>query len=311
MNKKYIVAGVAVVALAGGLYWWKKKPAGPRFENAKVTRGNIAITVEATGTVQPENRLEIKPPVAGRIDEVLVQEGALVRKGQILAWMSSTERAALLDAARANGAAEYARWSELYKATPIMSPLAGTLILKNIEPGQTVTNADAILVLSNRLTVKAQVDETDIAQIGLGKDVSITLDAYAKEKIPGKVSLIAFEATTTNNITTYIVDATPAEQPDYMRSGMTATVNFIIEKKDDVLLVANSALQEDEGTVSVRTRTSDGKVSKVGVKTGLTDGKNTEVIEGLAEGQVILIPLMAAEDEGKSGNPFMPSRKRR
>ncbi len=311
MNKKYLIAGVAVLVLGGGLYWWKQKPTGPRFENAKVTRGNITITVEATGTVQPENRLEIKPPVAGRIDEVLVQEGALVRKGQILAWMSSTERAALLDAARANGAAEYARWSELYKATPIMSPLAGTLILKNIEPGQTVTNADAILVLSNRLTVKAQVDETDIAQITLGKDVSITLDAYAKEKIPGKVSLIAFEATTTNNITTYIVDATPAEQPSFMRSGMTATVNFIIEKKDNVLLVANSALEEDGGQVSVRTRTPEGKPRKTSVKTGLTDGKNTEIIEGLTEGQEVLIPLMAAEEDGKAGNPFMPSRKRR
>ena len=311
MNKKYIIAVVAALALGGGFYWWKQKPAGPRFENTKVTRGSVVVTVEATGTVQPENRLEIKPPVAGRIDEVLVQEGAYVRKGQILAWMSSTERAALLDAARANGAAEYARWSELYKATPIMSPLAGTLILKNIEPGQTVTNADAILVLSNRLTVKAQVDETDIAQITLGKDVSITLDAYTKEKIVGKVSLIAFEATTTNNITTYIVDATPAEQPPFMRSGMTATVNFIIQKKDNVLLVANSALLEEEGATLVRTRNTEGKHSKVTVKTGLTDGKNTEIIEGLTEGQEVLIPLMASEVDGKAGNPFMPSRKRR
>jgi macrolide-specific efflux system membrane fusion protein len=53
----------------------------------------------------PQNRLEIKPPIAGRAEEVLVNEGELVKAGQIIAWMSSTDRAALLDAARAQGPA--------------------------------------------------------------------------------------------------------------------------------------------------------------------------------------------------------------
>jgi len=75
----------------------------PRLEKVRVTRGNILASIPATGTVMPRNRLEIKPPVAGRVEQILVNEGHNVRKGEILAWMSSNDRAALLDAARAKG----------------------------------------------------------------------------------------------------------------------------------------------------------------------------------------------------------------
>jgi multidrug efflux pump subunit AcrA (membrane-fusion protein) len=49
----------------------------------------LDISILATGVVQPQNRLEIKPPIAGRIERVLVEEGETVKRGQILAWMSS------------------------------------------------------------------------------------------------------------------------------------------------------------------------------------------------------------------------------
>ncbi len=79
---------------------------------AKVSRGDLSVMVTATGTVKPYNRVEIKAPIPGRIEEVLVQEGEEVKKGQILARMSSVERAALLDAARAQGDAAVKRWEE-------------------------------------------------------------------------------------------------------------------------------------------------------------------------------------------------------
>src|SRR3989339_238898 len=72
-------------------------------ETVKVTIGAISASIPSTGTVMPRNRVEIKPPVAGRIEDVLVNEGTHVRKGQIIAWISSNERAALLDAARTKG----------------------------------------------------------------------------------------------------------------------------------------------------------------------------------------------------------------
>ncbi|RYZ62357.1 MAG: biotin/lipoyl-binding protein, partial [Proteobacteria bacterium] len=127
----------------GGYKYWKKKEekkAQPTFREEVVERGNLDRTVLSTGEVLPQNRLEIKPPIAGRVEEVLVDEGDAVVKGQIIGWMSSTERAALLDSARAKGAAEVKRWEEMYRPTPILAPIKGTVILRSVEPGQTFTN---------------------------------------------------------------------------------------------------------------------------------------------------------------------------
>ena len=96
--KKFILI-VAALAVIGTIAWYAIRGRSEKttYKEFKVTRGDIRQTILASGTVKPENRLEIKPPIAGRVEQVLVNEGQKVRKGQILAWMSSTERAALLD----------------------------------------------------------------------------------------------------------------------------------------------------------------------------------------------------------------------
>lgn len=116
LNKKtLLIAAIPLLALGGGVYYGTHKSKDrSQYKEAPVTNGTIAITILSTGTVQPENRLEIKPPIAGRVDKVLIHEGEHVKKGQILAWMSSGERAALLDAARADGPEEVKRWTEMY-----------------------------------------------------------------------------------------------------------------------------------------------------------------------------------------------------
>ncbi|MEI6805360.1 MAG: biotin/lipoyl-binding protein [Myxococcaceae bacterium] len=132
--KRWIVVSVIVLVIAGLCFmqYRKKSHVEVTYQEIKVERGDIVVTVLATGTVAPENRLDIKPPVAGRIEEVLVLEGQKVKKGQILAWMSSTERAALIDAARSIGPAEVKKWEENYKRTPIMAPINGMIIVRNV-----------------------------------------------------------------------------------------------------------------------------------------------------------------------------------
>lgn len=308
-KKKISLAVLALIVLAILLYYyWKNENSeGISLRPISVKKGNLEVTILATGTVQPENRLEIKAPVAGRMERVLVEEGQKLRKGQIIAWMSSSERAALLDAARSKGEDEYKRWAELYLPTPIMAPISGTLILRNVEPGQTFTNSDAIFTMSDRLTVKAQVDETDISQIKLKEKTQIILDAYPNEKITATVDKIAFDARTISSVTTYIVDVLPDQTPDFMRSGMTANVTFFIESQKDILLIPNEAIKVQEGRTVVNLLDPNGKSQAKEVKVGISDGKNTAVLEGLKEGDTIFISEVNLGSENKKlKNPFSP-----
>ena len=308
MKSKLVVIAISAVAVVGGgvSYWYSGRPAPIEYREIKIERGSIARTILATGTVQPENRVEIKPPVPGRVEEVLVKEGQVVKKGQLLALMSSTERAGLLDAARSKGIEEVKRWKEMYNATPVLAPINGTVIVRNVESGQTFASTDSILVMSDRLTVKAQVDETDIAQVKLHQKAIMVLDAYAEDKIPATVDQIAFEAKTVSNVTTYIVDVLPDTTPDYMRSGMTANVTFLVNTKDGILTVRNEALRYDEaGHTKLLLKDASGKPREVAVTLGITDGKKSEIVDGaVTESDVVLIAKAVKTKADSTSNPL-------
>ena len=118
---------------------------------ATVKRGDILAEVTSSATITPENKLEIKPPIAGRAEKVLVDIGQEVKRGQALAMMSSSERAALLDAARAKGPEEVAFWEDVYKTAPLVAPIDGVIISRTLVPGQVVTTGDVAFIMSDRL----------------------------------------------------------------------------------------------------------------------------------------------------------------
>ncbi|MBP9733661.1 MAG: efflux RND transporter periplasmic adaptor subunit, partial [Candidatus Omnitrophica bacterium] len=153
---------VLILAAAAGLgTWFFTHKAAPKDESVKTfvtaVRGDLSVTIQAMGVIQPQNRLEMKSPVAGRVDEVLVREGQDVRVGDTVALLSSTERAALLDAARSQGEEVIEHWKTIYKPVPLIAPISGKVIVSTMQPGQSVTQNDAVIVLSDRLIVQAQV----------------------------------------------------------------------------------------------------------------------------------------------------------
>lgn len=304
MKKKYIIIAIAALILISVAIWYFFLRSAPfEFRYAEVKRGNIILKILATGTVQPENRLQIKSPIAGRVDTILVKEGQKVAKGEILAWISSTERAVMLDSARAQGPEEVKKWEDIYKPTPVLAPLGGTIILRSIEPGQTFTTSDAIFVMADRLTVQAQVDETDLAQIKLNQRAEITLDAYLDRVLESKVNQIAYEAKTVNNVTTYTIYVLPNEKLDFLRSGMTANVTFYGEKHENILIVPNEYVKYENGKPSVEVKT-DKKPEVREIKVGITDGKNTEVLEGLEEHEKLVISIK--KDTKSKNSLFSP-----
>ena len=310
MKRAWKILGVVVIVAGVAAYVVikKRQPLKPDVRRVAATRDSIEVTIQATGQVQPQDRVEIKPPIAGRIEDVLVYEGDAVRKGQVLALMSSSERAALIDAARAKGPEELKHWEDLYRPAPLVAPLTGVIIARNVEPGQTLASTDAVLVMSNRLIVVAQVDETDIRQIKLGQTATITLDAYPNETIPARVDHIAFEAKTVSNVTIYEVQVAPLKVPDFMRSGMTANVLFLVGKKENVVVIPSEAVQFGDGGSFVRIPNDNGKSEKRDVTVGLSNGKNTEIVEGLNEGESVLIRTVRFDQKKAAGtnNPFSP-----
>ncbi|HNV23280.1 MAG TPA: efflux RND transporter periplasmic adaptor subunit [Candidatus Omnitrophota bacterium] len=313
-GSKLFIVGIVIIFILGFFYL---KIQGSKKDNSflkeiKPLRGSIENIISTTGTILPKNRLEVKPPVSGRVENILVKEGQKVKAGETLAWMSSTERAALLDAARGEGDEALKYWTDIYKAIPLISPIDGEVIVAKTQPGQTVTVNDAVIVLSDELIIRAQVDETDIGKIKIGQKAVISLDAYADEKVKATAEHIYYESETVNNVTVYKVDLVPERIPVFFRSGMNTTIDFIENSKENALLVPMDAVthEKDGAYVLVKKENSAQVVSRP-VVIGIMDEKNVEILAGIEDKDIVVIKINQYElpksDVGK--NPFMPDRR--
>ncbi len=314
--KKWQIITVVILIGASWAIWKKTKTKSSQEQTVKMIspyRGDIQITVSATATVLPKNRLQVKPPVNGRIEQVLVVEGQKIKAGDTLVWMSSTDRAALLDAARGRGRETLKEWQDVYKPIPLMSPIDGEVIVGTIQPGQTVTTSDDVVVISDRLILRAQVDETDIGKIQNGQVANVSLDAYPDTKIKAIVDHIYYESKTVNNVTIYEVDLISENIPAFFRSGMSANIDFIVESKRDVLLLPLKAVEKKEKGSFVMVQNGNGqKFLERNVVLGLSDEKNVEILEGLTESDEVVLTAAkySLPKTGGATNPFMPTRRR-
>lgn len=292
-SKKILWGTVILIILSAGIWALTKSSSHPKRGIERVataTEGSIEESVEATGSVSPLNRVEIKPPIQGRIEKLLFDEGDTTKAGHILAWMSSSDRAAILDAARAKSLEELRHWEDAYKPTPIVAPLSGVIILRNVVVGQTVDPSTILFAMSDSLIVTAQVDESDIGKIHVGMPARITLDAYSDRSVEGKVFDILYEGKNVSNVIQYGVKIRPLQVPSYYRSQMTANVSFIVNKKDHAILVPAKAVRENtDGTKQVLVPGPNGKPVPQEVKTGIESEERIEIISGLASGDKVLL----------------------
>ncbi|MDE2491394.1 MAG: efflux RND transporter periplasmic adaptor subunit [Elusimicrobia bacterium] len=293
--KRWISVVLGAAAVAAGLWACKggsKKDRGGPTVEAKM--GTIEQTVDATGSILPLNRVEIKPPISGRIEQLLVQEGDRVKNGQILAWMSSTDRAAILDAARAQGPEAFKKWQDAYKPTPIVSSLTGEVILKNVVVGQTVDPTTVIYALADTLIAYADVDESDIGRVHVGQEARIVLDAYPNRPVEGRVFDILYEGKNVSNVITYGVKVRPDREPAFFRSQMTANVSFVVSHKDQALVLPSFVVKtQADGSRAVLLPPppgSDQKPELRVVQTGLENDDQVEITSGLQPGDKVLLP---------------------
>jgi HlyD family secretion protein len=131
----------------------------------------------------------------------------------------------------------------------IRSPIDGTVIQRSVEPGQTVAasfSTPTLFVIAedlSRMEIHATVDESDIGRIRKGQSARFMVEAYPDETFYGTVRQIRLQPVTVQNVVNYTVIVDASDKKGVLLPGMTATVDFVIEERKDVLLVPNAALR--------------------------------------------------------------------
>lgn len=291
-TKKFIFAVIAIVLVGGSAGWIKHARAKAEAKRVselspvKPSRGPLTIKVQATGNVEPENRVLVTPSVSGRAEEVLFAEGQTMKKGQIMAWISSSERTALLDSLKMTEStpAEKKMVEEAYNLTPVVAPISGMVVKRAVEPGQSVSQAKEVAVISDRLIVRTSVDETDIGAAKEGQSAEFYLDAFPKDKYVGRVLAISHESSLKDGVTVYDVKILPSGNTAALRSGMTADVRIITGTKLNALSIPKKAVKYKDGDalVSVKASPAD-KLAEKKITVGAANESTIEVLAGISD----------------------------
>jgi HlyD family secretion protein len=194
----------------------------------------------------------------------------------------------------------------------IRAPVDGVVIERAVDVGQTVAasmSAPVLFVIARDLSemeILASVDESEIGLIHQGQEVDFTVQAYPEKTFRGEVSQVRLQSAVVENVVTYGVVITVDNGDGSLLPGMTATVDFIVARAEDVLTVPNSALRfqptqamrEELATAgATASRPSsllyfmdgEGKLAVTSVETGITDRQTTVVKgSGLFEGMQVI-----------------------
>ena len=217
----------------------------------------------------------------------------------------------------------------------ITSPIDGVVLSKSVEEGQTVAasfSTPELFKIAQDLTnmqVVADVDEADIGDVKEGERVSFTVDAYPDDTFEGTVKQVRQEATTTNNVVTYEVVISAPNADLKLKPGLTANVTIYTAERKGVLSVQSKALRftpqkETVGKMKILDQTGNAK-NKVWtiegknivahkVNIGMTDGTNTQILNGISAGVKVITGLNvsggeddnATADAGGEKSPFAP-----
>jgi HlyD family secretion protein len=229
--------------------------------------------------------------------------------------------------------------------TFIRAPVDGVVVSRNVDVGQTVAaslQAPTLFLIAQDLTkmqVDTNVDEADIGRVVLDQEATFTVDSYPGQAFRGRVVQIRQAPQVLQNVVTYTTVVAVSNPELKLKPGMTANVRILVARHDNVLLVPNAAFRVRlEGTEGQRAPQAaatgrpaaragggsgpvmrgaatnaqqriwilqDGKPVERMVRTGLSDGQRIEVLEGLREGDMVVVGLPAQPRSGSapSGGP--------
>ncbi|MDD5147322.1 MAG: efflux RND transporter periplasmic adaptor subunit [Candidatus Daviesbacteria bacterium] len=198
-----------------------------------------------------------------------------------------------------------------YQATQnskVVAPVSGTVSNLSAVSGSSVVVNNVlvptmpVLVISGpgETEIAVSVGESDIDKIKTGQEVEIKLDAIDDRVYKGTLKRFDNNGTITQGVVKFNVYIILTDSDDRIKSGMTADVDIVTNKLTDVLAVPNSAVKPYQKGRAVRKLGGSGKLEFVPVKTGLRGKEFTQIIEGLTEGQKIVVSLTSEKTGRKN-----------
>ncbi|MEW5974605.1 MAG: efflux RND transporter periplasmic adaptor subunit [Acidobacteriota bacterium] len=193
------------------------------------------------------------------------------------------------------------RTEEDLRNSTIVSPMDGLVLSRDVEVGDAVSS---ILILGSQATlimnlgdvsdvyVLGKVDEADIGKVYLGQPARIVVESFKEEAFEGKVTKISPLGVEKDNVTTFEVRVSIRNPTGKLKANMSANAEIILQEKKGVLLIPESAvLYDKQRNSSVQLpdpRTETGRRT-IAVKLGISNGVKAEVVEGLKEGQQVIL----------------------
>lgn len=275
-----------------------------------VSRVDLQEELRVPATVRPSARTAIRSPVAGRVDSLFVAEGAAVTNGQLVGWVSSVERLAMLDAARGRSDAERAKWDDLVRPVPLVAPVSGVVLWRRGSPGQPVGPDTDILVFYDRLVIVAQVDEADVSRLRPGIPVSAAMPAFPGVVLTGTVARVSNEASLVNGVPMFDVEVLCAGLPPAARAGMSVDCRLILSGRKGVLALPAEVADGLELPGQAMVSDAAGRVWARPVKTGIRSDGWVEIVSGLSDGESVVRRPRAGAGGVRATSPIVPISQR-
>lgn len=186
----------------------------------------------------------------------------------------------------------------------ITAPIEGTIITKNKKAGDKLENnsdsTEPMAVIYDMSTLKVQlsVDESDIKDIAVGQEVSITADAVADKQFTGTVTKVGVNGTAENGVTTYPVDIVIKDYGDLL-PGMNVDCVINVKSAENVLAIPSEALQRGNIVYVQGDKTDENDKAPEGfhsvdVETGTADAQYIEITSGLNEGDTVYTSMQGS-----------------
>jgi len=170
----------------------------------------------------------------------------------------------------------------------VRAPIRGTVAKVNVNPGEIVSAASQCITLVDlsRVKVPLTVGEAEVNRIAVGQDCRVMVSAARQEPFTGRVSAVSPAAD--ERTKGFAVEITLDNPGGALKQGMYAEVYLVTEKAEDILTVPVEAVLE-RGARRVVFVVAGGEAEERAVVTGVSDGRRTEIKEGLTEGEMVAV----------------------